>query len=128
MNSSAPLVYVVDDDSGVRAALALLIEASGWRARTFASAPAFLEHAHGQQPDCVCLLLDLHMPRMNGAELTEHLRNHGMGMPTVVLTAAPEGALAKRALAAGALHVFAKPVDPGQLRAALARALDQSAD
>lgn len=120
------LVHVIDDDAGVRAALALLIEASGWQARTFASAQAFLERTHDPHADHVCLLLDLQMPIMNGAALKEHLRDHGMDLPTIVLTAAADGVLAKRALAAGALRVVMKPPDPAQLRVALTLALEGS--
>lgn len=127
MAPPAPLVYVLDDDSSIRSALALLIEASGWRARTFASATAFLEGVADVHEDCACLLLDLQMPTMNGAELMEHLRDHGMDLPTVVLTAAPDGPLAERALAAGVLRVLVKPADPAQLRAALSLALGRSA-
>ncbi len=127
MDPTTPLVYVVDDDSGVRAALALLIEASGWQARTFASAPAFLERLHEPHPDRACLLLDLQMPKMNGAELKEHLRDRGMDLPTVALTAAPDGPLAARALAAGAQLVLVKPADPARLKAALFLALEGSA-
>jgi len=122
----APLVYVVDDDAGVRAAMAMLIDASGWQARTFGSAKAFLERSRDQDEDRACLLLDLQMPGMNGAQLMEHLRDHGLALPTIILTAAPDGALRARALAAGALRVVAKPVDPAQLRAALNLALATS--
>ena len=127
MLAPKPLVYVVDDDAGVRPALTLLIEALGWRARAFACAKAFLQRAQGQQEIRACLLLDLQMPAMNGAELLEHLRDDGTVLPTIVLSAAPDSALAERALAAGALRVLAKPVDPALLRAALSLALEHSA-
>ena len=40
--NTTPIVFVVDDDSSVRESLELLIQASGWRAETFASGQEFL--------------------------------------------------------------------------------------
>ena len=121
-NPSAPLVYIVDDDDAVRAALAMLVEAQGWHVRAYGSARDFLRN-RARRPTTSCLLLDMHLPGMHGAELTEALRRRGKTMPTVVLTAEPENPLAKRAIAAGAQTVLGKPCEPGELIANLAETL-----
>jgi len=122
---SAPLVYIVDDDDAVRAALAMLVEAQGWHVRAYGSARAFLR-TRARRPAPTCLLLDMHLPGMHGAELQEALQRRGKSIPTIVLTAEPENPLAKRAIAAGARTVLGKPCDPGELIANLAEALGAS--
>lgn len=107
-----PLIHVVDDDEAVRSSLALLGTARGWSVRAFASADDYLwaSHAEPGQPDC--LVLDLHMPGMNGAELLESLQASGRQVAAIVLTAWPEGELARRAVEAGAWRILAKPLAP----------------
>jgi len=110
-----PLVFIVDDDEAVRGSLTLLAEARGWDARAFDSAEAYLAqapvHASGRP---MCLVLDLHMGGMNGAELQERLQRRDFQLPTLILSAWPEGELARRALAAGASNVIGKPFAPCQ--------------
>ena len=109
---SRPLVFIVDDDEAVRTALALLAESQDWEVRLFDSAFAFLAEPFRLNGSPACLVVDLQMPRMDGAELLEHLRDNNRQLPTIVLTAWPEGDRATRALAAGANQVVSKPCDP----------------
>ena len=117
-------VCVIDDDAAVRTAMEFLIASHGLRVRTFATAEEFLA-ADPKACGCGdCLVLDLHMPGVNGAELQERLDREGHGLPVVVLTARPHDELSRRAVAAGARTIVSKPVDPQHLmteiRAALA--------
>ena len=116
-------VCVIDDDEAVRTALEFLVESHGLRARTFATAEAFLASAPQACTYGDCLVLDLHMPRINGAELQEMLDREGCALPTVVLTGRPHDALARRAVAAGARAVVRKPFDPRHLMAEIRAAL-----
>lgn len=104
---SAPEVFIVDDDAAVREALSLVIAMRGWQPRPHASARAFLEAYVGQAP--ACLLLDLSMRGMNGAELLESLDGNAPRLPTIVITAHQDHPLARRAINAGACAVLAKP-------------------
>ena len=54
------VVFVVDDDVSVRESLELLVQATGWRAETFASAAEFLSASHRAGP--CCLVLDVTLP------------------------------------------------------------------
>ena len=110
-------VYIVDDDAAVRSALGLLARSCGWTPCPFDSAQAFLDQ---YQPDNEsCLLLDLNMPGMNGAELCEALRTRESQLPVFIVTAHQDTPLANRALKAGARAVLAKPVDSDELLALL---------
>ncbi len=107
------MIHVVDDDEAVRSSLTLLGEARGWSVRSYASALDYLSAPRNWFPHAECLVLDLQMPGMNGAELLESLKASGNGIAAVVLTAWPEGELARRARRAGAGRVLPKPIVPG---------------
>lgn len=106
-------VYIVDDDAAVRSALSLLIRSYGWQPVPHESAESFLRAF--AESDNACLLLDLDMPQMNGAELCEHLQQVRAKIPVVVVTAHQDHPLARRAIAAGAHAVVPKPVDDEEL-------------
>jgi FixJ family two-component response regulator len=107
-------VVIVDDDEGVRDALKMLAQSQGWEVHTFASAADFLESREPSNGQPTCLVVDLQMPSMDGAELVETLQSRGNKTPVIVLTAGPSGALARRARAAGVKKVVSKPFDPAQ--------------
>jgi FixJ family two-component response regulator len=101
------LVYVVDDDDAVRAALGALLGSVGLRHAGFASAAAFLEVAH---PDMRgCLLLDVRMPGMSGLELQRALRDAGITLQVVIITGHGDVPMAVRAMKAGAADFIEKP-------------------
>ena len=77
-------VAIVDDDEGVRRALARLLRVHGIEARTFSSARDYLSRVDGA-PACLCVDLFLG-DEMNGFELTEQLRVQGIAPPTIFFT------------------------------------------
>ncbi len=114
-------IYIIDDDEAVRSALGLLATSNGWQVRLFSSAQDFLDQPRRANDEPACLVVDLHLPALNGAELLERLKAADYHLPTIVLTAWPEGEMASRALAAGADQVMAKPCNPAHwLRAVTA--------
>ena len=104
-----PTVFVVDDDASIRDALSLLISLKGLNASVFSSAEDFLaiydSHWRG------CLLTDLQMPGMGGLDLQMTLREHGIVLPVVVLTAHGDVTTTRAALKNGAVDFLEKPVD-----------------
>jgi len=102
-------VFLVDDDASVRDALSLLISLKGLRVSVFASAESFLAvydpSARG------CLLTDLKMNGMTGLELQTELRDRGITLPVVVLTAHGDVTTARTAMKNGAVDFLEKPVD-----------------
>jgi FixJ family two-component response regulator len=79
------LVAVVDDDEGMRQAMRRVLETEGFATEVFGSAEDFL--ASGAAGRAACLVLDIHLPGMSGAELHGHLRSMGRWVPTVFVTA-----------------------------------------
>jgi FixJ family two-component response regulator len=101
-------VAIVDDDASVRKALVRLFEAAEYSARAYGSAAEFLEALDQRIPEC--LVVDFHMPNMNGLELLRHLSRTGNSIPTIVITAYDEAEVRDNCIAAGASAYFAKPV------------------
>jgi two-component system response regulator FixJ len=105
-------VAIVDDDSGLRAAIEALLNSNGFRARSFPSAEAFLQSAGGAEVGC--LILDYRLPGMSGLELQRELQAQGRAIPIIFATADNE-ALRLLQSEAGALAVLRKPFDPEDL-------------
>ena len=104
---SLPLIAIVDDDDGLRNSLDNLLRSVGFRVQGFASAEAFLQANHA--PETACLLLDVHLPGMNGLELQRQLMATHWGIPIIFVTAYIDDDVRARALAAGAVAYLYKP-------------------
>ncbi|MDB5395448.1 MAG: fixJ [Rhodospirillales bacterium] len=110
-------IYIVDDDHAVRDSLQMLLEASGYAVRAFASAQAFLNDVGSL--DFGCLIVDLQMPEMDGLELQRQLAERGIKLPTVVVTAHGDVATAVRAMRAGAVDFVEKPFSDEAIHAGI---------
>jgi RNA polymerase sigma factor (sigma-70 family) len=106
---SDPTVFVVDDDASIRDALSLLISLKGLRAAVYSSAEDFLAVYDASWRGC--LLTDLKMPGMSGLDLQATLRERGVTLPVVVLTAHGDVSTTRAALKNGAVDFLEKPVD-----------------
>jgi two-component system response regulator FixJ len=114
-------VFLIDDDPGVRDSLTLLLSLKCIRTQPFATAESFIETYRTEWAGCV--LTDLRMPGMTGLELQTMLRERGMQVPVVVLTAHGDVATARAALKNGAFDFLEKPVDDAMLLDVLRNAL-----
>jgi two-component system response regulator FixJ len=108
-----PLVYIVEDDAGMRDALTLLFQGAGFDARSYPSAETFLAEVDRSQP--VCLVADVRLPAMDGIALYRHLANLGCEPATVVLTGHGDISMAVAALKEGVVDFVEKPFDPSML-------------
>jgi len=100
-------VYLVDDDAAVRDSLSVLLESKGHAVRSFRSAPEFL--AVATSLPLGCLIVDIRMPEMDGLELQQHLIDHSLDFPLIVITGHGDVPLAVRAMKAGAVDFIEKP-------------------
>ena len=119
---SGELIYVVDDDDAVRAALRALLETAGYRTARFASGVAFLDSLNTVPGACV--LLDVKMPELDGLEVQRRLNDRGVTLPVVIVTGHGDIAMAVQAMRAGAVDFLEKPVSRDRLLEAVARAID----
>jgi FixJ family two-component response regulator len=121
MNAPPRVVYVVDDEAGMRTALARLLEVEGFEVRACASAREFLDRYDSEEVSC--LILDVAMRGLNGPGLQRHLRTLGDPLPIVFLTARGDIAMSVRAMKAGAVDFLTKPVIAADLLRAVRAAL-----
>jgi FixJ family two-component response regulator len=105
--SKVPVISIIDDDESVREATKGLVRSLGYGAATFASAEEYL--CSDQVRDSSCLITDLQMPGMNGADLQDLLIADGYHKSIIFMTALAEEAIRARVLKAGALGFLSKP-------------------
>src|SRR5467141_3690469 len=124
MTDAIPTVFVVDDDISVRESLELLIRSAGWRPETFRSAREFLAHPRLSVPGC--LLLDVHMPDLNGLDLQSLVAADRQDLPIIFITGYGDVPMTVRAMKAGAVEVLTKPFDDDTLLTAVREAMERS--
>lgn len=121
MSKVRPAIAVVDDEESVRKALQRLLRSAGMDVETFPSGTEFLDAMQDRQPNC--LVLDLHMPGMNGFQVQAQLAQSGTRLPVVVITGHDTPESRARALAGGAAAYLLKPVDERMLLDTIAAAI-----
>lgn len=118
-------IVVVDDDAGSLRLVGEVLAADGYRHISLTSDPRKVKDFFGsREPDLV--LLDLHMPHVNGFELLERLRQlvpRGSFVPFLMLTADASDGTRRQALRAGATDFLTKPIDVTELSLRVARLL-----
>ena len=100
-------LHIVDDDDEVRESAALLLESAGYNVFSYASGIEFLEQLDPTIPACV--LLDIHMPQMDGIEVQRRLAERGITSPVIVLTGQGDVSIAVQAMKNGAFEFLEKP-------------------
>lgn len=125
MARQPPLIAIVDDDEDVRVALGRLVRAAGMASEAFAGGAAFLQSIDDHAPDCV--VLDLHMPVMDGFEVQAALGRRGSAVPVVIITGDDLPTTRQRAMALGARGYLCKPVDGEQLLATIGAVMQAGA-
>ena len=123
MSHGTPTVFVVDDDDSVRESLKLLIESAGWQPETFASGHEFL--SRGRVPAPSCLVLDVHLPDFSGLDLQTLVADR-TDMPVIFISGYGDVPMTVRAMRAGAVEFFTKPLAGDRLLDAIQYAINRS--
>jgi FixJ family two-component response regulator len=100
-------IFIVDDDASVCRALGVLLVTYGFTVDTFTSAEEFFRAVPKSVPGC--LILDIHMPGLDGWETQQRLLKSGSSRPVIIMSADKNGWFNERALKAGAVGFLQKP-------------------
>jgi len=123
MSAEAPIVFIVDDDQGVRDALRRLISSVGLGVQVFATAQDFLTARRPDAPGC--LVLDVRLPGLSGLDLQRELAGLDVSLPIVFLTGYGDIPMSVRAMKAGAVEFLTKPFREQDLLDAIRHAIDR---
>jgi FixJ family two-component response regulator len=123
MSAAKPTVFVVDDDLSVRESLKLLIESAGWQSEVFASGREFLARPRVLAPSC--LVLDVVLPDINGCDLQRLVADRA-DMPIIFITGYADVPTTVRAMKAGAVDFFCKPLVDDVILSAIRNAITRS--
>ena len=121
MSEIRPLIAIVDDEEPIRKALKRLLRSAGLDVETFSSGTEFLDSLPTRRPDCV--VLDLHMPHMNGFEVQARLAATSRPVPVVIITGHDFSETRDRATARRPIAYLLKPVNDKTLLDAIELAL-----
>jgi FixJ family two-component response regulator len=122
-SQDSSLVFIVDDDQGMRDALGSLLRSVGHRVEVFSAASDLLQ---SKLPDIVsCIVLDVRLPGLSGLDLQTELAEAGTRIPVIFITGYGDIPMSVRAMKAGAIDFLAKPFRDQELLDAVALALDR---
>jgi FixJ family two-component response regulator len=100
-------IYIVDDDESICRALKFLLISFGFEVSTFSSAEEFFSIV--QNSILGCLVLDIHMPGMDGWHVLRRITESGSKCPVIIITADKSGWMEEDVLKAGAVGFLQKP-------------------
>jgi two-component system, LuxR family, response regulator FixJ len=121
-----PVIYIVDDDDGMRGALTVLMTTVGYEAIAFARPADFLAKYDASRPSC--LVLDVRMPEMSGLEVQQHLNRTGSMLPAILVTGHGDIPMAVQAMKDGAFDFLQKPFRDQDLLDRINSALKQDVE
>ena len=114
MAEAETMVFVIDDDAGMREALQSLIRSVGLRVQTFASAREFLTSHPPEAP--AGLVLDMRLPGLSGLDLQRELAAAAIHLPIIFITGHGDIPMTVQAMQAGAVEFLTKPFRDQDLR------------
>lgn len=115
-------VLIVDDDEGVLLLFSTLLKKDGWTVFMAADGKECFEMIEEAEPDIV--LLDFQLPDMDGMEILGKIKQMGLNMPVIMVTASQLEELPKNFLQMGAFDFLSKPIQRSELVFSTAKALN----
>jgi FixJ family two-component response regulator len=121
--ASTPTVFVIDDDTSVRASIQGLLKSVSLRSEAFATTREFLSAKRTDGPSC--LILDVRLPGVNGLDFQRELADADILIPIIFITGHGDIPMTVRAMKSGAVEFLTKPFRDQDLLDAINQALDR---
>ena len=119
-------VFIVDDDTAICEGLCNLLDSVGIAAEHYSSVEHFLQHWNSSMAGC--LVLDVRLPGMTGVEFQEKMKQSGIEIPIIFMTAHGDIPMVRKVMKAGAVEFLTKPFDVQELLAAIEQAFARDRD
>lgn len=100
-------ICIVDDDEWVADSLKALLESFGFDVQSYSSGVEFLADDRRRTPGC--LVIDEHMPGINGLDVVAQLQEEGTRLPTILISGRLDANIRKRAAGLGVTKILEKP-------------------
>ena len=107
ISPSSPTIMVIDDSPEILVDVAEVLESEGYRVVTAGDGQAGLRKVLDQRPDLV--LVDMMMPRLSGFGVIERIREQGISVPIVMMSANENESQRSLAIVLGADEYLVKP-------------------
>ncbi|MDR0336836.1 MAG: response regulator [Planctomycetaceae bacterium] len=120
----SPTLLITDDDAGFRETLREILELEGFR--TFSAEDGMEAFEIVKAEPVHAVLLDMHMPRINGLETIRLVHEIKPELPCILLSAALDEMIVKAAEKLFAFSVLSKPCSRKQIMSVVRRALQNS--
>ncbi len=118
-------ILVVEDDNSLSVLLRLImkVQQEDWEVSSANTGVEALVQVEKFMPDLI--LLDIMMPEMDGLEVARRLHNDPKykNQKIVILSALSDSETQRRAMEAGVLEYWTKPISPDELRDGMLRVL-----
>lgn len=125
-DADVAMVFVVDDDPQVRASIQGLLKSAGLRSECFETAEQFLQRQPPGGPSC--LIVDVSLPGISGLDFQQQLKEAGLHIPIVFITAHGDIPMTVKAMKSGAVEFLTKPFEDQDLLGAVQQALASDTD
>lgn len=108
-----PSVIIVEDDISLLGAMSFALQADGFQVLAYTDGHDLLTAP--LRPNTDCVVVDLHLPGIDGLTLIKTLRDRGETAPAILITTNPDPRRREQAEAAG-IEIVEKPLLDGSLR------------
>jgi CheY-like chemotaxis protein len=119
-----PLILVADDEEDIKIVLEMYLETVGCEVVTSYDGLDAVEKVKERKPDLV--LMDIMMPIIDGIEAVKQIKAipECKDLPIIMLSAAAQSNMIKRAMEAGATDYISKPFEPDMVYAVVKKFLN----
>jgi FixJ family two-component response regulator len=117
------IVFIIDDDARMRAAMERLLKSVGLHAEAFSTPQEFLRRKAPGIPSC--LVLDVRLPGMSGLDVQRKLIDSGIHIPVIFISGHGDIPMTVKAMKSGAVEFLTKPFRDQDLLDAIQQALER---